>query len=132
MNAVSLRRVGPSELPFYELSRCERQIMEAIYQLDRASVRDICQLLPHNAHYSTVRATLTNLERKGFLYHEHRQRRYIYRPLVSREEACQQSLRHITEVFFSGSIEGVVSTLLRAQKGDYPASSAVKTKEHST
>lgn len=123
-----LKRV---EFPFYELSRCERQIMEAIYQLDRASVRDICQRLTHNPHYSTVRSTLANLERKGFLYHEHRQRRYFYRPIVSREEACLQNLRHISEVFFSGSIEGVVSALLRAQKSEGPSGFAAQTKEHS-
>ena len=128
---MTLKRDEQSESPYYELSRCERQIMEAIYQLDRASARGNCQRLPHNPHYSTVRAALANLERKGFLSHEYSQRRYFYRPLVSREEACLQILRHIAEVFFSGSIEEAVSALLRPQVREEHTSSAPTSKEHS-
>lgn len=115
MGVVSFKIVDRSGSPYYVLSRCERQIMETIYQLDRASARDIHQRLPHNPRNSTVRAALANLERKGFLSHECSQRRYFYRPLAPRDEACLQMLRHVAEVFFSGSIEGAASALRRLQ-----------------
>jgi BlaI family penicillinase repressor len=89
--------------PYYELSRCERKIMEAIYQLERPSAREIWQRLAKRPHYSTVRATLANLERKGYLSHDHRERCYSYRPVISREKACLQTLLHVAEVFFSRS-----------------------------
>jgi len=101
--------------PYYELSRCERQIMEAIYQLERPSAREIWERLAKHPHYSTVRATLSNLERKGYLSHDHRERRYFYRPLIPREKACLQALLHVAEVFFSGSVNGATSALRLAQ-----------------
>ena len=77
--------------------------MEAIYQLEQPSAREIWQRLGKRPHYSTVRATLANLERKRYVSHDHRERRYFYRPVISREKACLQTLLHVAEVFFSRS-----------------------------
>ncbi|HTS19309.1 MAG TPA: BlaI/MecI/CopY family transcriptional regulator, partial [Verrucomicrobiae bacterium] len=45
-----------------ELSRRERQIMDAVYRLGRASAADVRRQLPDPPSYSAVRAFLTILE----------------------------------------------------------------------
>ena len=47
-----------------ELSRRERQIMDVVYRLGRASAVDVRRRLPDPPSYSAVRTLLTILERK--------------------------------------------------------------------
>jgi len=52
------------------LSRRERQIMDIVYSLHRASAGDVHERLPDPPSYSAVRATLRVLEEKGHVRHE--------------------------------------------------------------
>jgi BlaI family transcriptional regulator, penicillinase repressor len=94
------------------LSRRERQIMDALYQLERATVAEVLAKLPGNPHYSTVRAQLRVLEEKGHVRHEEQGLRYVYSPTVPRDLARRSALRHLVETFFDGSAEKVVAALL--------------------
>lgn len=94
------------------LSRRERQIMDALYKLERATVGEVLNALPGRRNYSTVRAQLRVLEEKGHLRHEERGLQYVYSPVVPREVARRSALRHLVETFFEGSAESVVATLL--------------------
>ena len=94
------------------LSRCERQIMDILYRLERASVGEVLAKLPDKPSYSTVRAQLRVLEEKGHVRHEAHGLRYIYAPNVPRDEARRSALRHLVETFFEGSTENVVAALL--------------------
>ena len=96
----------------HTLTRRERQIMDALYQLERATVGDVLAKLNDNISYSTVRAQLRVLEEKGHVRHEEHGLRYVYAPVVSREIARRSALRHLVDTFFDGSVENVVSTLL--------------------
>src|SRR5437870_5310029 len=49
----------------HTLSRRERQIMDILYQLERATVGEVLSKLPDKPNYSTVRAQLRVLEEKG-------------------------------------------------------------------
>ena len=94
------------------LSRRERQIMDALYKLERATVAEVLRKLPGNPHYSTVRAQLRVLEEKGHVRHEEHGLRYVYVPTVPRDIARRSALRHLIETFFDGSAEKVVAALL--------------------
>jgi predicted transcriptional regulator len=98
--------------PHTTLSKRERQIMDALYKLGRASVADVLSGLGGKPHYSTVRAQLRVLEEKGHVRHEEDGSRYVYVPTVPREIARRSALRHLVETFFDGSTEKVVSALL--------------------
>src|ERR1700723_1300846 len=95
-----------------QLSRRERQIMDVLYKLERATVAEVLELMPGDPHYSTVRAQLRVLEEKGHVRHEEDQLRYVYIPAVSRDVARRSALRHLVETFFDGSTEKVVAALL--------------------
>ena len=93
------------------LSRRERQIMDALYQLDQATVGEM-ELMPDPPSYSAVRATLRVLEEKGHVKHKQDGMRYLYLPTVSRDKAQSTALRHLVGTFFDGSVEQAVMALL--------------------
>jgi len=94
------------------LSRRERQIMDILYKLERASVGEVLAKMAGKPSYSTVRAQLRVLEEKGHVRHEELGLRYVYVPAVPREVARRSALRHLVETFFDGSTEKVVAALL--------------------
>jgi BlaI family transcriptional regulator, penicillinase repressor len=94
------------------LGRRERQIMDAVYRLGRATVQEVLDSLPDPPSYSSVRAMMGLLEHKGHLKHEQDGPRYVYLPAISRDRAQRSALRHLVQTFFNGSPEQVVAALL--------------------
>jgi BlaI family transcriptional regulator, penicillinase repressor len=99
------------------LSRRERQIMDILYRLGRATANEVMADLPGEPHYSTVRTQLRVLENKGHVRHEEEGLRYVYLPTVPRHAVRQSALRHTIETFFEGSAENMLSTLLGGEGG---------------
>jgi len=94
------------------LTKRERQIMDRLYRLGRATAIEVLDGLPGAPSYSTVRTQLRVLEAKGHVRHEEQGVRYIYIPTVSRQSARRSALRHLVETFFDGSNAKVVAALL--------------------
>jgi predicted transcriptional regulator len=95
-----------------QLSRRERQIMEIVYKLGRASVSDVVGAMPDAPSYSAVRTTINLLEAKGCLKHAEVGRKYVYSPTVAREKARRSALQGLLQTFFDGSVEQAVTSLL--------------------
>src|SRR5205823_13114230 len=93
-------------------SRRERQIMDIIYRLGRATANEVIAHLSGEPHSSTVRTQLRVLEEKGHLRHEENGMLYVYFPVAPRGKVRQTALRHLMETFFEGSAEKMMSTLL--------------------
>ncbi len=96
-----------------DLGRRERQIVEALYRLERATVRDVLDELPDPPSYSAVRAMLKKLEEKGYARHEQDGPRYVYLPVVPAERARRTALRHLVDTFFEGSAERAALALIK-------------------
>jgi len=94
------------------LTKRERQIIDVLYRLGRATAADIMGQLHDSAGYSTVRTQLRVLERKGHVRHEEEGLRYIYLPTVPRHAARRSALRHLVDTFFEGSTTKAVAALL--------------------
>jgi BlaI family penicillinase repressor len=103
------------------LSRRERQIMDILYRLGRATATEIMAALPAGRrakpssarpNSSTVRTQLRVLEEKGHVRHEEHGLRFVYMPAVPRHAARKSALRHLMETFFDGSAEQVVAAVL--------------------
>jgi predicted transcriptional regulator len=99
----------PSE---HALARRERQIMDILYRLGRATAGEVMAELSGDPNYSTVRTQLRVLEEKGHVRHEEEGLRYVYVPAVPRRAARKSALRHLVDTFFDGSVEQVVGALL--------------------
>jgi predicted transcriptional regulator len=100
-----------------ELSRRERQIMEAVYRLGSATVTDVMAEIPDPPSYSAVRAMLGKLETKGYLRHKQEGPRYLYLATVPRHEARDSALERLVKTFFDGSAEKAVTALLGRSAG---------------
>ena len=100
-----------------DLSRRERQIMDFLYRVGRATAAEVMDGLPDAPSYSAVRALLRILEQKGHIRHEEEGRAYVYMPLQRRDSARQSALSHLLKTFFDNSAEQAVAALL-AIKGE--------------
>lgn len=94
------------------LTKRERQIMDRLYRLGRATANEVLEGLPGAPSYSTVRTQLRVLEAKGHVRHEAQGLRYVYMPTVPRHSARRSALKHLVETFFDGSNAKVVAALL--------------------
>jgi predicted transcriptional regulator len=104
-------RQSSQDLPA-PLSRRERQIMDIIHRLGRATVGEVMEELSGQPAYSTVRAQLRVLEEKGHLRHEEHGLRYVYLPRLPRHVVRNSALKHLIDTFFEGSAGKAVAALL--------------------
>jgi predicted transcriptional regulator len=94
------------------LTKRERQIMDVLYRLGRATAAEVMDGLDGAPGYSTVRTQLSVLERKGHVRHEEEGLRYVYMPTVPRHAARRSALKHLVDTFFDGSTAQAVAALL--------------------
>lgn len=64
----------------------EREVMEVMWRVDTATVRDVQERLPRAAAYTTVMTTLDRLFKKGFVDRVRQGRAFVYRAAHSREQ----------------------------------------------
>ena len=95
-----------------DLSRRERQIMDLLYERERASVQEVMEGIADPPSYSAVRAMLRTLEEKGRVTHVEDGRAYVYQPTIRKDTARQGALTHLLKTFFDGSTEKAVAALL--------------------
>jgi predicted transcriptional regulator len=94
------------------LTKRERQIMDALYRLGRATAAEIMAEMTGAPGNSTVRTQLRVLEAKGHVKHEEEGLRYVYMPTVPRHSARKSALKHLVDTFFDGSTAKAVAALL--------------------
>lgn len=94
------------------LSRRERQIMDIVYRLGRATVQDVLDGLNDPPSYSSVRALMRLLEEKSHLRHINDGPRYVYLPRQPKAQASRSALAHLLDTFFDDSVETAVAALL--------------------
>jgi predicted transcriptional regulator len=95
-----------------KLSRREREIMEILFRLRRASAAEVHREMEDAPSYSAVRAHLRTLEEKGHIRHEAEDLRYVYAPTTQPSRARRSALRHLVDTFFSGSPAKAAAALL--------------------
>jgi BlaI family transcriptional regulator, penicillinase repressor len=103
-----------------ELGRRERQIMDIVFRLGRASVSQVQSELPDPPSYSAVRAMLGFLEDKGHLRHEQDGLKYMYRPTTDRNKARNSALQHLVRTFFAGSATDAAAALIELSDSGLP------------
>jgi predicted transcriptional regulator len=101
--------------PPHKLTRREREIMNVLFGLGRASAEEIRERLIDPPSYSAVRAMLARLETKGHIRHREEGLRYVYAPTTSHAAARRTALKQYVRTFFGGSVGGMVTSLLRQE-----------------
>ncbi|MFY0689183.1 MAG: BlaI/MecI/CopY family transcriptional regulator [Cyclobacteriaceae bacterium] len=104
-----------------ELTRAEEQIMQVMWQLGKAFVKEIIEKLPEpKPAYNTVSTIVRILQQKEFVGHEPVGKSHKYFPLISKEEYSRKFMNGFVSRFFSGSYQQMVSFF--ANENDMSAS----------
>jgi BlaI family penicillinase repressor len=104
-----------------QLSRRERQIVDVLFRLERASAAEIRNAMPDAPSDSAVRTILRILEKKGVVAHEEEGGKYWFRVLQSRESARSWALRSLLNTFFDGSGAQAALALLGDTRAKFTA-----------
>lgn len=100
-----------------QLTRAEEQIMQILWKLEKAFVKDIIVHLPDpKPAYNTVSTIVRILEKKGFVGYKAYGKTHEYYPLVNKPEYTQKYLRNFVQNYFSNSYKQMVSFFAREEK----------------
>ena len=93
-----------------ELTRAEEQVMQILWELDKAFVKDIVEQMPEpRPAYNTVSTIVRILEKKGFVGYEAFGKTHRYFPLMSKKEYTRLYMKSFMTNYFSNSFKEMVS-----------------------
>ena len=99
-----------------ELTKAEEQIMQILWKLDEAFVKEIIDKLPNpKPAYNTVSTIVRILEKKGFVAHTAFGKSPRYFPLVKKEDYTKVQMKSFVNNYFSNSCESMVSFFAKEQ-----------------
>ncbi len=100
-----------------ELTRAEEQVMQQLWKLEKAFVREIVDRMPNpKPAYNTVSTIIRILEKKGFVDHEAFGKNYRYFPLIGKKEYTKAYFRNFLSNYFGNSFQEMVSFFAREDK----------------
>jgi BlaI family transcriptional regulator, penicillinase repressor len=93
-----------------ELTKAEDQIMQVLWKLEKAFVKDIVEQLPEpKPAYNTVSTIVRILEKKGFVGYKAFGKTHEYFPLIAKEKYTRFYLNNMMTGYFNGSFQNLVS-----------------------
>ena len=97
-----------------QLTKAEEQLMQVLWKLEEASVKEIIEQLPTpKPAYNTVSTIIRILETKEFVTHKPKGRGYIYHPIIEESDYKNQSLNKLVNGYFEGSFKSMVSFFMK-------------------
>lgn len=100
-----------------ELTRAEDQVMQLLWQLEKAVVKDIIEEMPDpKPAYNTVSTIVRILETKGFVDHKAYGKTHEYFPLISKDKYTKFYLNNLIKGYFNGSFQNLVSFFTQEEK----------------
>lgn len=96
------------------LTKAEEQVMQVLWKLDKAFLRDIVETMPvPKPHQNTVATLLKILIEKEFVAVNVLGRQHEYYPLLSKEEYSKQTMKQMVKGYFEGSFSNIVSFMVK-------------------
>lgn len=99
-----------------KLTNKEEEIMQVLWTLKNAFIKDIMAELPTNNHYNTVSTIVRNLEEKGYVAYNAFGKTHQYYPLVSKEEYTKGFMNLASKRYFNNSYKNMVSFFAKEEK----------------
>ncbi|MFK8058854.1 MAG: BlaI/MecI/CopY family transcriptional regulator [Polaribacter sp.] len=102
-----------------QLTKAEEQIMQVLWDLKEASVKEVIDKLPEpKPAYNTVSTIIRILENKEFVSHKAVGRGFVYHPIIEKVKYSNQSLHKLMNGYFDGSFKSMVSFFVKENKMD--------------
>ena len=93
-----------------KLTKAEEQIMQILWEVEKAFIKDIMEHLPDpKPAYNTVSTIVRILEKKGFVGYKAYGNTHEYYPLVDKPEYTKKFLNYFVKDYFSNSYKQLVS-----------------------
>ena len=93
-----------------ELTKAEEQLMQILWGLEKAYLKDIVEQYPDPAPaYTTISTVVNVLVKKGFIGFETHGKSREYFPLISKEKYTRQSMNGLMSSFFDNSAKQFAS-----------------------
>jgi BlaI family penicillinase repressor len=111
------------------VSPAETEILRLVWQLDKATVQEVCESLPvkRKITYATVQTLLRRLERKGYLRHQVRGKAHVFFAAVKSDKVIKRSVSDFLDRLFGGDPVPLMQYL--AEHGKIDADDIEKLKE---
>ncbi|KQN38116.1 transcriptional regulator [Pedobacter sp. Leaf41] len=102
-----------------DLTKAEEQLMQVLWQLEKAFVKEVIDELPlPKPAYNTVSTIIRILETKGFIGHEAFGKAHQYFPIISKEEYKRHATEKLLGNYFENSVESMFSFFVKEEKLD--------------
>jgi predicted transcriptional regulator len=96
------------------LTKAEEQVMQTLWKLEKAYLKDLVDAMPApKPHSNTVATIVKILMDKNYIAHEVHGRVHCYTPAVSKETYSSSSIKNLVEGYFEGSFSDVVSFMVK-------------------
>ena len=96
------------------LTKAEEQVMQVVWRLGKAFLREIVDNMPNpKPHQNTVATILKILADKEFIKVTALGRQHQYEPLVSKEAYSKSSIKTLVKGYFGGSFSEAVSFMVK-------------------
>lgn len=96
------------------LTKAEEQIMQVLWRLEKAFVKEILEELPEpKPAYNTVSTIVRILEKKELVGYEAFGKSHRYFPLINKDDYSRQSLSTMVQNYFGGSARDMVSFFVK-------------------
>jgi predicted transcriptional regulator len=101
-----------------KISEAESKVLEVLWRADAAQAADdVVAAMDNDREWSagTIRTFLTRLVKKGAVAAEPDGRRYLYRPLIRREDYVLEESRSLIDRLFAGRIAPFITQFSERQ-----------------
>lgn len=96
------------------LTKAEEQVMQSLWKLESAYLKDILDSMPEpKPHSNTIATIIKILIDKGYITHEVHGRVHCYSPAITKEQYSSSSIKSLVEGYFEGSFSDVVSFMVK-------------------
>ena len=94
-----------TEKQLAKLSPTETEVLRLVWQVDRATVQEVCESLPakRKISYATVQTLLRRLEKKGYLKHDVRGNAHVFTAAVKQEAVIKRTVSDFLDRLFGGN-----------------------------
>lgn len=100
-----------------EITKAQEEILKAIWEIENGAVTDVLEKLPDpKPAYNTVATVIKVLEKKGYVSHKTYGKTHVYFALITRQEYAHNIVRETFAGFFNGSLNQMVSPLIKNKK----------------
>lgn len=99
------------------LTNKEEEIMQVLWRLEKAFVKEILDHLPEpKPHYNTVSTVIRKLEDKGMVGHESFGKTHRYYPILKKEDYREEIVEGTVKQYFDNSFKDLVAHYAQSEQ----------------